>query len=303
MNRVDEYKSLRDEILKDQDRQLTMVNFSLAAVSALLTFAANYGKEPLLFLMPLAILFVLLSQTSNLLRSTIIKATYIREVIERYNPTVLGWETWLHKYRGTMRPRGRLKGYLLIDAVYYSILPSLLGFACIVCGIKSLKLSGPQALQLKCGLLVLALLVWIWVCGKITRDMWKVLDGTFESEVKKTISTYQAIITAFAEIKTRISQDAELARIYMLGKESRDKINDTEFVRFDELMCSFFNLYEDLHYQYKNKLLKEELWAVWCINMRNDLAQPGVMAWWKLKSDLYNKNFSEYVNSGKCPRN
>lgn len=115
-------------------------------------------------------------------------------------------------------------------------------------------------------------------------------------------TTYQSIISAFAEIESRISQEAEVARIYHSGKASLDKLNETELARFNELICSFFNLYENLHYQYKNKLLEEELWGGWCRNMRDDLAQPGVAAWWKLKSYLYSKNFREYVNSGKCPR-
>ena len=33
MSQDDEYKSLRDEILRDQDRQLTIINFSLTATS------------------------------------------------------------------------------------------------------------------------------------------------------------------------------------------------------------------------------------------------------------------------------
>lgn len=115
-------------------------------------------------------------------------------------------------------------------------------------------------------------------------------------------TTYQSIISAFAEIESRISQDAEVARLYKLGQVSINELNETEKARFSELVCSFFNLYENLHYQYKNKLLEEELWAGWCRNMRNHLAQRGVEDWWESKSYLYSKSFREYVNSGKCPR-
>ncbi|CAD5967443.1 MULTISPECIES: hypothetical protein [Planktothrix] len=116
-------------------------------------------------------------------------------------------------------------------------------------------------------------------------------------------ATYQSIITAFAEIESRISQDAEVAKIYRLGQASSDKFNETQLARFNELMSSFFNLYENLYYQYNNKLLEEELWAGWGQNIRDHLAQPGVAAWWKSKSYLYAKSFREYINSGKCPRN
>ncbi|SKB15562.1 hypothetical protein PL11201_730022 [Planktothrix sp. PCC 11201] len=65
-------------------------------------------------------------------------------------------------------------------------------------------------------------------------------------------ATYQSIITAFAEIESRISQDAEVAKIYRLGQASSDKFNETQLARFNELMSSFFNLYENLYYQYNN---------------------------------------------------
>ena len=66
-----------------------------------------------------------------------------------------------------------------------------------------------------------------------------------------------------------------MARIYKLGTTNLEKLNENEFTRFNELICSFFNLYENLYYQYKNKLLEEELWAGWCLNMRDDLQQKG----------------------------
>jgi hypothetical protein len=116
-------------------------------------------------------------------------------------------------------------------------------------------------------------------------------------------ATYQSIISSWAELESRISQDDEVARIYKLGITELEKLTENEFTRFNELICSFFNMYENLYYQYKNKLLEEELWAGWCLNMRNDLKEKGAAAWWNSKSHLYSKSFREYVNSGKCPRN
>jgi hypothetical protein len=116
-------------------------------------------------------------------------------------------------------------------------------------------------------------------------------------------ATYQSIISAWAELESRISQDDEVARIYKLGITNLDKLNENEFTRLNELIRSFFNLYENLYYQYKNKLLEEKLWAGWCLNMRNDLQKKGAADWWNSKSHLYSKSFREYVNSGKCPRN
>lgn len=111
--------------------------------------------------------------------------------------------------------------------------------------------------------------------------------------------TYQSIITAYAEIEARISQDAETARIYHIGCKYPDKLNDEEEIRFTQLICNIFNFFENLHYQYKTGLLEECLWSGWCklmINKLEDKDNPGVQRYWKENSELYSKDFCKYVN-------
>lgn len=115
-------------------------------------------------------------------------------------------------------------------------------------------------------------------------------------------TTYQGIITAFAEIESRISQDQEVARIYKVGRTELKKLTEDERVRFNEILCSFFNLYENLYYQYNNKLLEDEFWGGWCRNMRDDLAKPGINEWWSETKYLYATSFRKYVDEGKCPK-
>lgn len=116
--------------------------------------------------------------------------------------------------------------------------------------------------------------------------------------------TYQSIISSYAEIEARISQDTEAARIYKLGREKPDQLTtEEEKTRFRMLICSIFNFFENLHYQYKSGLLEETMWAGWCKLMRYRLEEPGVKEYWEETKYLYSKDFCEYVDSGRCPRN
>ena len=116
--------------------------------------------------------------------------------------------------------------------------------------------------------------------------------------------TYQSIISAYAEIEARIGQDSETARIYYMGCDNPEKLSgEEEKIRFRQLICSIFNFFENLHYQYKTGLLDEHLWAGWCELMRNKLSKLGVKQYWEETSYLYSKDFREYVTSGRCPRN
>jgi len=114
-------------------------------------------------------------------------------------------------------------------------------------------------------------------------------------------ATYQSIISVYAEIEARISQDSEAARIYRLGCDEPEALEKDEALRFRELVCSIFNFYENLHYQYKNNLLDEVLWEGWSNYLKIKLEYPGVAKYWETNGKLYSKDFREYVKR-KCLR-
>lgn len=116
--------------------------------------------------------------------------------------------------------------------------------------------------------------------------------------------TYQSIISSYAEIEARIGQDSETARVYYLGcKYPNELKTEVEKIRFRQIICSIFNFFENLHYQYKSGLLEAALWAGWCNLMRQKLEDPGVKEYWHAAKNLYSKDFCDYVDSGKCPKN
>ncbi len=127
----------------------------------------------------------------------------------------------------------------------------------------------------------------------------QIRDGT--RAVKS--QAYQSITAAYANIEARIGQNTEIAKIYHVGCKYPDKLNDEEKVRFTQLMSSTFSFFENLHYQYKNTLLEESMWAGWCKLMIARLEIPGVKKYWEDNSYMYSKDFRQYVDSGKCPRN
>lgn len=115
--------------------------------------------------------------------------------------------------------------------------------------------------------------------------------------------TYQAIISSYAEIEARISQDAETAALYKLGCEKPSELSEEQSIRFTQLVCSIFNFFENLHYQFKSELLEAGLWAGWCLLMQEKLESPGIKIYWKKNQYLYSLDFQKYVESKKCPRN
>jgi len=112
-------------------------------------------------------------------------------------------------------------------------------------------------------------------------------------------ATYQTIINGVASIETRISQDDNTARIYKLGTETPEELNEIEKVRFNELISSFFNFYENLYFQAREDLVELELWEGWSKNLIDDLKKSGVAAWWDDKKGFYSESFRKYVDERK----
>jgi hypothetical protein len=77
-------------------------------------------------------------------------------------------------------------------------------------------------------------------------------------------ATYHSIVNAFSTLESLISQEEELANIYKIGLRDLNQLNKDQVNRFNKIIASYFNLYESLHYQYKNHVLDEELWIGWC---------------------------------------
>lgn len=110
-------------------------------------------------------------------------------------------------------------------------------------------------------------------------------------------ATYQTIINGVASIESRISQDKEVARIYKAGAEDPTELDSVEKVIFNELISSYFNFYENLHFQADQDLVDKGLWRGWGKNLIDDLRKPGIAAWWDAKKDFYSDRFRIYVDT------
>jgi hypothetical protein len=148
---MEEYKSLRIEILQLLNRELRLIIFSFTATAAILgvsfTQAGSFQEGSLLFLVPLVILTLLLLQLNDIAHSVVRIASYIRIFLESNGPA-LNWETRMDKLRGAMRRdpyslsgelgtlsriiAGLLTHIPLFGTLFYEISTIVLGFISIL---------------------------------------------------------------------------------------------------------------------------------------------------------------------------
>ena len=65
-----------------------------------------------------------------------------------------------------------------------------------------------------------------------------------------------------SQFENTIIQNRDVAELYNKGL-SGEKLDKYDQVRFDELMSSWFNHFDNFHYQYKKELIDDELWITW----------------------------------------
>ena len=116
-------------------------------------------------------------------------------------------------------------------------------------------------------------------------------------------ATYQSIVATYVDFEAKFIENPEISRLYSLAYTTPDDLSQEDKAKIIRLMSGYFNLYENLFYQYKNGLLEPELWAGWSKGLMVDLyAQPGLIFWWKRTSKYYSKEFREHIEKGSLPR-
>jgi hypothetical protein len=133
----------------------------------------------------------------------------------------------------------------------------------------------------------IVVIISLWYVSKQARDAAKAIKG----------QTYQSIISAYAEIESRIAQDSEMANIYNIGRHIPEQLSPIDKIRFEQFMCSIFNFFENLYYQNENGLLDEHLWSGWHKLMESNLKETGFQDYWKDHSYFYSERFSKYIES------
>jgi hypothetical protein len=129
------YETLRQEILDMYHRQINLVTFTFTATAAILSFGFT-AKNPMIFLLPIVILWLSLMQLSNSMYSVFTISIYIRKSIEG-TTDVAKWEqdiSSLRTYLRERRPISALRYFnpiISFDVYHYAKAIIVMGIACI----------------------------------------------------------------------------------------------------------------------------------------------------------------------------
>lgn len=91
--------------------------------------------------------------------------------------------------------------------------------------------------------------------------------------------------------------DPELARIFRVGTEDPDQLDERERTRFVFVCFSFFRMFEDIHFQYENAALDVELWNGYRTHYGAYCVAPGFQHYWAQRRGIFRPSFREFIDS------
>lgn len=194
-NLIEEYKTLRQEILEIDKRKNNLIVYTIIATATIFGFAIEFPSA-YIFLLPLIMVIPLSYKVQSLEDSILHIGTYISVVIEQH--TNLQWETYLKKLRKAKEGKflRQLPNYIIFD---------LLGAACFF-GSMGYEWSLGHAIPSSFSELILAViefsqinpvLIFCWVAIPIYFVFWTRMmrncfsseaQSSFEEEIKEIIN-------------------------------------------------------------------------------------------------------------------
>jgi hypothetical protein len=108
-------------------------------------------------------------------------------------------------------------------------------------------------------------------------------------------ASHHAITDVMNKTNHLVIADAEVARIWVAGKADRSTLDDEERERFDNLLLSYFHVFDTLHYQSRVGAGDNELLLAEEKSFAHLFSLPGVSEWWTENPYAFSPTFRSYM--------
>ena len=108
-------------------------------------------------------------------------------------------------------------------------------------------------------------------------------------------STMQSITSDASQFNYLFFGSAEFTKIILTGYND-EYLDMVDAYRFRRFMHSYFSFHENLHFQFKNKTLDEELWNGYLAALERIISYPGCQNWWRDNFEMHSNAFQDLIN-------
>jgi hypothetical protein len=135
----------------------------------------------------------------------------------------------------------------------------------------------------------------------VVLSLWYVAVQVHRTNRIAKLSAQDAATTALREVTRPFTENAEVARIWRLGLEDLDALNDEETARFFHAAFQFLKAMETIHFHHVYGLMEEQIWRGWSNLYKHYLATPGLRFYWERRHDLFSDRFQQFIRQLELP--
>jgi hypothetical protein len=109
-------------------------------------------------------------------------------------------------------------------------------------------------------------------------------------------ASFHAVTDSMNHVNVAVAQDPALARVMSAGLKDRGGLRGEELQQFDNLMLSYFHVFETVHYQARVGAGERSLLEAEERSLESLLAQAGVREWWADNPYAFGSEFRAYID-------
>jgi len=105
----------------------------------------------------------------------------------------------------------------------------------------------------------------------------------------------QSISDSYLENTITYFSDIEFRKTFNKHLKGQ-KLDPEELLYLDTYCYFFFRSFENIHYQFRSKLVSKEDWAAYRTNLKGICQAPALQNFWNRESENFNRSFHQEVN-------
>jgi len=115
-----------------------------------------------------------------------------------------------------------------------------------------------------------------------------------------TISTRAATLQSAIQFSIgfleSLYRDTELALLFNRGRHDQQALSDDERVRFFLIMLGFMRMAQNVHHQFEQGLMSDDIWSGYRQSILRWVDSPGSRQWWTENAERFSGTFRSYLD-------
>ena len=108
-------------------------------------------------------------------------------------------------------------------------------------------------------------------------------------------ASFHAVSDSMNHVNVSVAQNPGLARIWVAGSADRGSLTEEERLQYDNVLLSYFHVFETMHYQARLGAGEKDLVVTEERSLAALFSTPGVRAWWAENPYAFGPEFRSYI--------